>query len=270
MTRAACHVHSGSQLTMCGERSVSPRNPMIYVLLLAASLTGCRGPASSAWPSVTALKSLMPDRTRVSAEDEARSQFAAASSRLAEERGDLQNARDLCREAIRINPRNSDALWRLALLQIRQKEFDAATEAFEKAVELDPQNPALCADFGYHLYLSGDLARAEQYLRNTLRQVPGDKRACNNLGLVLAALGRDEESLAAFLDAGCTEAEAQSNLAIAQLLRRDTTTAATSLKASLSLDPHNQRAVSALQQLTSVEAQNHSPEVTRTGYATMD
>jgi Flp pilus assembly protein TadD len=242
---------------------------LLFLLLMFPALSGCTGSAITR-PSLSGLRSLMQDGGRVSAEDEARSQFAVANSRLAEERGDLQKAADMYREAISINPHNSDALWRLALLHIRQNEFEMATAAFENAIEVDPQNPALCADFGYHLYLAGDPERAEKYLRNAVRLTPGDKRACNNLGLVLAALGRDEESLAAFLDAGCKQAEAQSNLAIAQLLRLDSKAAAETLKTSLSLDPGNPRAISALQQLTAVEQQSFSDGVTRSGYATMD
>lgn len=242
---------------------------LLSSLLMCPALSGCSGSATTRSP-LSGLRSLMHNSTRISAEDEARSQFAAANSRLVEERGDLQKAADMYREAISINPRNSDALWRLALLHIRQNEFEMATVAFEKAVEIDPQNPTLCADFGYHLYLAGELARAEKYLRNAVRLSPGDQRASNNLGLVLAALGRDEESLAAFLDAGCEQAEAQSNLAIAQLLRLDSRAAEDTLKTSLSLDPGNPRAISALQQLTAAEQHSAPDAVTRSGYATMD
>lgn len=249
---------------------MNARRLILSAMLICPALSGCSGPAAATRPSLSGLRSLMHDGMRVSAEDEARSQFAAANSRLAEERGDLPKAAAMYREAIAINPGNSDALWRLALLHVRQNEFDLATEVFENAVEVDPQNPALCADFGYHLYLAGDLERAEKFLRHTVRLAPGDKRASNNLGLVLAARGRDEESLAAFLDAGCTQAEAQSNLAIAQLLRLDSSTAAETLKTSLSLDPANPRAISALQQLTAVEQQSPTDAVTRSGYATMD
>ena len=247
---------------------MSLRMPIFFALVLSVSLPGCGGAASVRRPSMKPLSLLMKDRTRVSEEDVARSEFAAANSRLAEERGDVEGAKEMYHEAIRINPRNSDAFWRLALLHIREKEFDLATAAFEKALEADAQNPALCSDFGYHLYLAGDLERAEYYLRNTVRLSPSDKRACNNLGLVLAARGKDEESLAAFLDAGCSEAEAQSNLAIAQLLRLDSSTASESLKASLSLDPTNQRAMSAMQQLASFEERTQLAEVKESGYAT--
>lgn len=238
------------------------------MLVLSITLCGCAGAASEKRPAIKLLTLLRKDRTWVSEEDVARSEFAAANSRLAEERGDVENAKKMYHEAVQINPRNADAFWRLALLHIREREFEEATAAFEKAVEADAQNSALCSDFGYHLYLAGDLERAEYYLRNTVRVSPGDKRACNNLGLVLAARGKDEESLAAFLDAGCSEAEAQSNLAIAQLLRLDSSTATESLKASLSLDPTNPRAISAMQQLASFEDQTRPADVAESGYAT--
>lgn len=238
----------------------------LQLLLPCLVVFGCGGPASSLRPGFKLLTGLMNDRTRVSEEDEARSQFAAANSRLAEERGDLQNAAEMCREAIRINPGNSDALWRLALLHLRQDDFDQATASFERAVEMDPQNPILCSDFGYHLYLNGDVERAEEYLRRAVHVMPNDRRAWNNLGLVLAAQGRDEESLAAFLDAGCTEAEARSNLAFAQVMRLDASTAGESLKASLALDPTNPRAISAMQQLVAVDARTRGEGVTRSGY----
>ncbi len=240
------------------------------VLVLVAACSGCSGSGTAARPGIRSLAVLMPDRTLVSEEDEARSQFAAANSRLAEERGDVRAAVEMYREAIRINPRNSDALWRLALLHVRQNESELATEAFAGAVEADSQNPLLLADFGYHLYMSGDLKRAEKYLRGAVRGAPHDPRICNNLGLVLAAQGRDEESLAAFLDGGCTESEARANLAFVQALRLDSSSAAESLKASLSLDPTNPRAISALRQVVAIEERTRSREVTQSGYATME
>ncbi|MFM7058296.1 MAG: tetratricopeptide repeat protein [Planctomycetota bacterium] len=239
-------------------------------LLLLAALCGCSGSGAVTRVGIGSLGGLMQGRTRVSEEDEARSQFAAANSRLAEERGDVQSAVAMYREAIRINPENSDALWRLGLLHIRQNEFDLATDAFERAVDLDPQNALLCADFGYHLYLSGDLKRAEKYLRGAVRGAPNDQRAGNNLGLVLAAQGRDEESLAAFLDAGCTEAEARANLAFAQAMRLDVSAAGESLKASMALDPTSTRVISAQQQLAAVDERTCSEGVIRSGYATME
>lgn len=244
------------------------RQRMLVVLLSCSLLAGCGGGLSGKKFSTKAFTRVLQPGRRVSEEDRARSDFAAANSRVAEERGELQNAEDMYQEAIRINPENADALWRLALLHVRQEKFGEATKAFERASALDGKNPALCADFGYHLYLAGDLQRAEECLRQTRRLSPSDKRACNNLGLVLAAQGRDEESLAAFLDAGCTEAEARGNLAIAQLMRLDTSAAADSLQASLAIDPQNPQALSARQQLAAWEQSERLTAAADSGYST--
>ena len=136
------------------------RQRRLVVLLSCSLLAGCSGGLSGKRFSTTAFTRVLQPGRHVSEEDRARSDFAAANSRVAEERGELQNAEDMYQEAIRINPENADALWRLALLHVRQEKFDEATQAFERARALDEKNPALCADFGYHLYLAGDLQRA--------------------------------------------------------------------------------------------------------------
>lgn len=234
--------------------------PVCVFALTLALFPGCATSGDKPGFAKRSIERLSFGSQQASEEEIAKSEFAVASARLAEERNDSQQAMRLYREAINLNPGNADAHWRQAILHARQQDFEEATASFREAVELDKENPALCADYGYHLYLQGDLDQAEMYLRRAVRNAPENQRACNNLGLVLAANGKDDEAVAAFLDAGCSEASARSNLAYAQSLRRETDKAKESLHASLTLDPTNKTASSALRQLEKLHASNTIPE----------
>lgn len=230
------------------------------VAVTFALLTGCASSTDKPGFARRSIEKLPFGSQKASKEEIAKSDFAVANARLAEERNDSHQAMRLYREAITLNPENADAHWRQAILHAKQQDFEEATVAFEKAAELDKENPALCADYGYHLYLQGDVDKAEVYLRRAVRNAPDNQRACNNLGLTLAANGKDDEAMAAFLDAGCSEASARSNLAYAQSLRKETGKAKESLQASLSLDPTNKTASSALRQLENLHTANTAEE----------
>lgn len=234
---------------LTSELSMRLQTCFILIAVSAFVVAGCAASSNALKVVAHPISSLKARNKSVSDEAVARSEFAVASARLAEDQGDVGKAKQMLLEAIEINPQSVDAHWRQAILLAKQDDLEESTTAFEKAIELDENNPGLCADFGYHLYLQGDLERAEKFLRLAVLSVPDNKRAWNNLGLVLAAMGKNDEAIAAFLDAGISEAQARSNLALAQSIRHDLDGARESYRASLSLDPTNQAAASALRQL---------------------
>lgn len=119
---------------------------------------------------------------RLGLEEEARAAFTRAreldpsnpdaaleSARLAEEDGDLQKAIDLYAGAAKAIPdeRRADVLARMATLEQRRGEHDAAAEALKAAAEAQPERPTRWARAARAFERAGDRAEAEEAWRAT-------------------------------------------------------------------------------------------------------
>jgi Tfp pilus assembly protein PilF len=95
---------------------------------------------------------------------------------------------------------------------------------------------------------------AEETFRQCLVLAPQHTRAHNNLGMVLARTDRCEQALAEFRRAGCTEADAQANLAYALTLERRWLEAQAAYEQALAADPGSTTSRSGLQELEKLMA----------------
>jgi Tfp pilus assembly protein PilF len=148
-------------------------------------------------------------------------------ARALQENGRAQQAVDIYRQALRINPRDLAALQNLALCQlslhrypqavdalrdavearpedamswqllgtayVEQGKIPEATTAFRKALQLDPESSETLNGLGAALLLTRDRAQAEPPLREALRLRPNDAEAHNNLANLLATTSRFAE-----------------------------------------------------------------------------
>lgn len=135
-----------------------------------------------------------------------------ALARLGERRGQSDGAKQLYRKIIEKHPQHPAAYHRLAVLHARDNNFAESNRYFEHALQMGDISLDLLSDYGYCLYLQSQHEDAERVLRQALRQKPNHEASCNNLGLVLGAQGRYQESLEAFQRVN-NEAEAHANLA---------------------------------------------------------
>ncbi len=242
---------------------------LVRLLLLCSPLAG--GCALTDTSSILANRlTHKSEAADPSADSMGKADIAVATGRLAEENGDAARAMKLYSEAIALNPTNADAHWRQAIAFANLQQMEEANGAFEKAIELNQSNAALYTDYGYHLYLQDRFAAAEQALRTAIRMESGDARAHNNLGLVLAATGREQEALTLFQDAGCSEADARSNLAFAQAMRNDLNKARATYQKVLDIDPSKANSSKALEQLNKVAEQTKQSPVTPVSYSLED
>ncbi|HYW03324.1 MAG TPA: sulfotransferase [Gammaproteobacteria bacterium] len=175
-----------------------------------------------------------------------------ASAHQALGAGELAQAESLCRQVLREDPANGEALHLLALVAHRVGKLDdaialvqqavAATPnnaawqsnlcemlrqagrleeaeaAGQKALKLDPESSSVLNNLGIVLQERGKLVQAERMLRKALDKEPGSGRLQNNLGNTLKKLDRLEEAVAAFRKANQLDpqyAEAWSNLSVA-------------------------------------------------------
>jgi Flp pilus assembly protein TadD len=169
--------------------------------------------------------------------------------RSLEKRGDADRAMSAYLEALKQDPSRADALTRLGVLYDGQGKFVSSRKAYEKALSAQPGSPDLYCDMGYSLYLQHRLAEAEMNLRQAVTLAPDHRRAHNNLGLVLAHAAREDEALAEFRRAGCTEADARSNLAFALTLEGRRPEARRQYEQALAADPSSAAVKKAIREL---------------------
>jgi len=143
----------------------------------------------------------------------------------------LMDAQVCCQQALAIDPAHADALFLMGLLAIeaghndhavnwlaraveqtakaeylfalgsalqRLRRFDEASAAFDKAVQLKPENPQTWKGLASALSESGRTDAALLAYREVLKLDPADADAAFQSGELLAKLGRLEEALACF------------------------------------------------------------------------
>jgi tetratricopeptide (TPR) repeat protein len=142
---------------------------------------------------------------------------AFAAARALEKQGKFPEALAAYEELSSSYPSHAPVLHRLAILHDRIGDPQKSLEYYRAAAKLSPRDPELLCDLGYSRYLQGDYALAERSLRLALKLNPGMTRAHNNLALVMARRGEDQQALAAFQQAGMTKDQATENLQNARL-----------------------------------------------------
>jgi TolB-like protein/Flp pilus assembly protein TadD len=80
-------------------------------------------------------------------------------------RQDFEAALEQCDHAIELNPHFTPAYWTLGVVQEQRGDFDEATAAFQRAIQLSPQSPLMQAALGRTLALSGKRREAAHILR---------------------------------------------------------------------------------------------------------
>jgi Tfp pilus assembly protein PilF len=177
-----------------------------------------------------------------------------ALGRTLEKRGELDQAQTAYLEAVKQDPKRGDAWARLGVLRDMQGQFPEASECYRKARLFLGENAPLSCNVGYGFYLQRRWAEAERNLREAIALDPKDQTAHNNFGLVLAHSGRPAEALNEFRKAGCTEAEANMNLALALALEGDLPGARASYERAAVLDPASTKAARGAQQINNLIA----------------
>lgn len=220
-----------------------------------ALLAGCRAVPPSA-PDASGPVAFEPVRPLT---DPQVADVRVALARTVEGRGEVRRAAALYTEAVRKDPTRADAWARLAVLADKEGNFAESDEYHRRALELHPSDPNLYCNRGYSLYLQERWPEAEDALRRAIRLNPDHRRAHNNLGLVLARTGRGTEALSCFRSAGCSPADAHTNLAYGLTLSRDWAGARTQYEQALKLSPNSDPVRKRLAQLDALSTELGTP-----------
>lgn len=160
---------------------------------------------------------------------------------------------------LEIDPENVVALHRIGLLHVQQNDYEKAEAKFRAALRSAPENALVLNDYGYFCHLQNRPAEAISHLARALEINPNYLAAHNNLGLVLAGEGQQEEAELHFRMAKCDQAETLNNLALARFMKSDLAQAASLYHQALKIDPNHERARSSLGSLNRIASQSQSP-----------
>jgi len=154
--------------------------------------------------------------------------------------GQVDQAEDFCRCALREEPDNSAGLNFLATITNEKGNINAAIELMEKAVSATPENPQFLNNLGQLYKKNGRLEEALEAYGNAIRAEPNFAEAHNNLGNALQELGRFDAAVASYDKAISIKPDfiiAHSNMGVSlhSLGRLDE--AITSLQKTLALAP---------------------------------
>ncbi len=160
-------------------------------------------------------------------------------------KGDIKSAADELDKAQALNPKSKWVyLWRGVLLGEHQKDYTAARQFFEKALELDPKFDTALNALGWSYMQSKekDYPKAREAFLKTLKINPASQKACCGIGLSYAyelnlgvakmwldkAIQLDADYLSAYKYRGMINTEME-----------DYESAVTDFNAALLLDPMN-------------------------------
>ena len=224
---------------------------------LACASAGCQqlGALRPSWfdnPRKAPPAPAAPVEPKLSRKAQTERKFALARS--LEQSGQLKQAVVAYEMVLQADDKHARAHHRLAILRELDGQADKADEHFQAALKQEPRNPELLCDYGYSLYLRGQLPLAEQQLRAALAAAPEHARAHTNLGLIQARTGRMAEAVASFQAAGCHPASARANTAFALMLEERWNEAREQLEAALAYDPASPLLRDRLQELDAVIA----------------
>ncbi|MFZ9088738.1 MAG: tetratricopeptide repeat protein [Planctomycetaceae bacterium] len=154
-----------------------------------------------------------------------------------EQRGDLAGALAAWQRMEERDPGQILPVWRGAVIAARQGNSEQADAGFRRALQMDPKNAELHADYGYYLYLEQRWAEAESHLQQAVTAAPEDERLRNNLALLYARTERREDARREFGRTGSTEEEVHSSLAVVSAMSGDMESARREFQSAVTLNP---------------------------------
>ncbi len=91
--------------------------------------------------------------------------------------------------------------WYQTACELEESSPEQARDAYQQALDLNPDMPEAHVNLGRQLHLIGERGRAEPHYREAVRLDPDDPTPHFNLGVLLEELGRREEAVHAYRQA---------------------------------------------------------------------
>jgi len=108
-----------------------------------------------------------------------------------------QKARSALLEAVKLDPENVQAYFKLGLVYVKLKDYSNAIQSYTKAAELDPQFPDIYFNLGFAYGMNQDFARAEEMYQRVVSMRPKYvDEALFNLAVIQDKQGKRKECIA--------------------------------------------------------------------------
>ena len=161
------------------------------------------------------------------------------------QKGEIQRAVDLYKEAVQQNPKNARMLFSLALALDEKGDFQSEGEAIEKAIQIDPGFAPAHNQLGLVRLQAGEIREAEQEFRTAVSLSPHYTEAQNNLGTVYGQRGNDAEAERLFrqaIESNPGYVQAFINLAATLASQSRFSEAESALQNAVQIEPDNKEA----------------------------
>lgn len=112
--------------------------------------------------------------------------------------GRLHSTRELFEMMIEQHPGHISAICKLGVVQLKLQEPIKALASFQKAIELDNNNPYANRMLGFTYIQLDDLEKAEKHLQRAIDLAPDDAQSYVLLGTVCYSLGNEERAESQF------------------------------------------------------------------------
>ncbi|MDD9941209.1 MAG: tetratricopeptide repeat protein [Myxococcales bacterium] len=114
--------------------------------------------------------------------------------RLDEDEATFEAAEQAYRRALELDPTLANALTNLGNLLFRRGDTDEAEGLYIRALRVDPEQPEAFYNLGFLLYERGDFEAAALNFKRAVASDPSFADAHFNLGMVLTDLGRADQA----------------------------------------------------------------------------
>jgi len=154
--------------------------------------------------------------------------------------GNLEEAENICREIVKTEPENSEALHLFGLIFYQQGNYDLAIKKIRKALKLDPENAEAYYDLANVMQDKGESTKALTNYRKAVKLNPEFAEAYNNIGIALHDNLQLEKAIKSYREAiriNPAYAEAYNNLGVAFQEQKRLDEAITHFQKALLLKP---------------------------------
>jgi serine/threonine-protein kinase len=224
-------IASFEQAAQLDPRSSLPLAGLVEANVMKFEVTNQGSCLDDARRSLRAAESLSPDSPRVRM---AAGQLKETASQYEQALEDYLSVQDH-------EPRNVDALLRIAGVYGKLHMSSQAIEAYQKAVELDPDYYGGYHGLGVLYYYHGNYPEAARQFQKSIERAPGLFDEYTNLGAALDELGQDTEAEKALLTSLKLREtpEALNNMGAIRAYQKKDVEAIAYYKRAVALDPSN-------------------------------
>jgi tetratricopeptide (TPR) repeat protein len=154
--------------------------------------------------------------------------------------GNAQQAEHICREILKTQPHDPDALYLLGIIHDRTGDYGSAIECIKKSLQFNPANDYASFDLGTIFKKTGQIDEAIFFYQKTVQLNPSNAGAHYCLAVALQERGRFDDALASYakvLQINPNHADTYNNIGSVLQEKGDLVKAVNYYRKALSLNP---------------------------------